>query len=161
MVQLSKCLISGLFVSSDGEVFVPESSKGGKRSHTTYGCTDNKGYKQVLYKYKHYSVHRLVGECFIPNPDNLPTIDHINRDKTDNRVENLRWADYSLQITNQNHQKNDAKSKPVLQYTPEGELVREWPSIMECHRNGFNKSAVCKCCSGKLKHHKGYIFKYK
>ena len=38
-------------------------------------------------------VHRLVAEAFIPNPDNLDTVDHINFDPTDNRVCNLRWLD--------------------------------------------------------------------
>ena len=49
------------------------------------------------------SVHRLVGYAFIPNPDNKPTIDHINRDKYDNRVENLRWATLSEQAINKHY----------------------------------------------------------
>ena len=45
-------------------------------------------------------VHRLVGENYIPNPDNLPQVDHINRNKIDNRIENLRWVSHSDNIHN-------------------------------------------------------------
>ena len=45
-------------------------------------------------------LHRLVAETWIPNPDNLPTVDHLNRIKHDNRVENLRWADFTEQCVN-------------------------------------------------------------
>jgi len=53
------------------------------------------GYLTVTVgKFRRVLVHRLVGGAFIPNPLNLPVINHINGDKRDNRVENLEWSDY-------------------------------------------------------------------
>lgn len=57
---------------------------------------------------------------------------------------------------------NGKTSKPVLQLTISGDLIKEWPSISEAERwNGFNSSAVSACCRGKYKQYKGYIWKYK
>jgi len=69
----------------------------------------NSGYNAVtLYKNnkcKNLLLHRLIAIHYIPNPENKPYVDHINRDKSDNRVENLRWA------TNSENQQNKGKSK--------------------------------------------------
>ena len=58
-------------------------------------------YHVDLDKYP-YNIHRLVAEAYLPNPENKPTVDHINRNSFDNRLCNLRWATTEEQITNRN-----------------------------------------------------------
>ena len=131
-------------------------------------------------KPKTCKVHRLVAQTFIPNPDNLPQVNHKDEDKTNNFVflnkdgsvdkekSNLEWKSPK---ENSNHgtrneriakaNTNGIRSKRVLQLSLDGELIREWPSIGECSRNGFSKGNVWACCNGKKPHYKGYIWRYK
>ncbi len=59
----------------------------------------NKGYQMIrLYDnkvLKRYTIHRLVAQHYLPNPNNFPQVDHIDRNKTNNNVNNLRWVDNS------------------------------------------------------------------
>ena len=134
--------------------------------------TDKKtGYLHVVLckdgKAKAFTVHRLVAESFLPNPHNYPCVNHKDENKQNNNVSNLEWCSvqynntYGTRIERVAEKKTNGKqSKPVLQYTLDGQFVREWESTAECGRNGFNQGNVVACCQGKLKKYKGFIWKY-
>jgi hypothetical protein len=71
-----------------------------------------KGYLRVRLTREKYNapcipVHRLVAKAFIPNPENKPTVDHIDRNKTNNSISNLRWATYPEQGHNKSFRKKE------------------------------------------------------
>ena len=122
---------------------------------------DKDGYKVISIrdgsgKRKSFRVHRLVCEAFIPNPDNKPQVNHIDEDKSNNRICNLEWCTCT---ENNNHGtrtaraiKNTAKalSKMVGQYTLDGELVKVFQSTHEAERQtGFNHSNIAAVANGK------------
>ena len=129
------------------------------------------GYLRVVLcknrEHKKCLVHRLVAFTFLENPENKPEINHIDEDKTNNRVDNLEWKWHKDNINHGTRNERAGKantngkcSKKVLQLSLSGELIREWPSVSECGRNGFDKGNVCKCCNGKKSQYKGFRFEY-
>lgn len=103
-------------------------------------------------KSKNYNIHRLVAEAYIPNPNNLPDVDHIDNDKTHNYVNNLQW------IT---HRDNVRKSinKPILQFTLDGEFVREWDCASDAGKEV--NSNIVHCLKGRKKSAYGFKWVYK
>lgn len=154
--------LTGLVVSNKGRVITC------RGKHITYGSDRGNGYKCICFKKKSYSVHRLVAETFIENPNNYPCVNHKDEDKTNNSVGNLEWCNHRYNVNYGTarqrmieKQRNDPnQSKTVYQYTKQGVLVKEWASTQECGRNGFDQGHVASCCRGELKTHKGFIWSY-
>ena len=123
-------------------------------------CEKN-GYLRVnLYKdgkCKKYKVHRLVAMAYIPNPENLPQINHKDENKANNCLQNLEWCDAKY---NSNYgTRNEKFKKPVLQYDLNGNFIKEWPSATDVGKEANDN--ICKCLKGKQKSAYGYIWKYK
>lgn len=90
----------GVLVREDGMVFNRVRSGNHNKYAWTMGCLQKDMYRTVGILGKYYKVHRLVADVFLSNPENKPTVDHINRVRDDNRVCNLRWATYKEQQEN-------------------------------------------------------------
>lgn len=129
---------------------------------------DDGGYLFVtLYKnreHKMCKVHRLVAKTFIPNPDNLPQVNHKDENKENNSVQNLEWCDqkYNNNFGTRIQRIAEKLSNPVLQYSKSGEFVREWKSTNDIERNlGYSKGNISSCCTGRYKSAYNFIWKFK
>ena len=113
---------------------------------------------------KNMYIHRLVCDAFIPNPYNLPEINHKDENPLNNNVENLEYCDrlYNCNYGNRNNRisksnTNGKKSKAVI--CLETGLI--YSSTREIQRqSGFKQSSISQCCNGKRKTCGGYHWKY-
>lgn len=119
-------------------------------------------------------LHRLVAKAFIPNPNNLPVVMHIDNNKENCSLSNLKWGtvaentqqafDDGLQLNDSGF--NDSQSLPVCQFNLNKELINIFGSIsIASNETGVTKSGILYQCKHKVltKTHKpkcGYYFRF-
>lgn len=130
-------------------------------------CTNDYGYYQVSLsrngKNKTCKIHRLVAEAFIPNPNNLPQVNHKDEDKNNNTPNNLEWctAKYNSNYGKRITRMKDKLKRVILQFTKDGKLIKKWDSIIDVQNElGIKQSNICKCLNGKINSIGGYKWKY-
>lgn len=127
-----------------------------KRNMYMKSYPDKDGYLRIGLrknkKQKLCGIHRLMGITFLDNPNNYEIIDHIDRNKTNNNLENLRWINLSGNCRNRNTQKNKVRG---VRQTPSGKYRAEikinnkkihigtYKTEQEAYENYINKYNIC------------------
>jgi hypothetical protein len=146
-----------------------------RKTNNQYGKTERvlkPGWvkKKDSYKFVHLSkdgirvkflLHRLVAAAFIPNPNNLPFINHKDCNPENNRADNLEWCDarYNVNYGDRNEKAGKALSRKVYQYDKTtGALIATYDSALDAEEKvpGVWAQNIGKCCSGSLQSTGGF-----
>ena len=139
--------VSGYLINKKGEIFSEFKGEGMKPALRS-------GYHFVVImtdtgKRVNKMIHRLMAETFLPNPDNLPEIDHIDGNALNNNLDNLRW------VTKKENQNNPISRE--RRYN--GEFVGNFTCLMEAARKfNLHCTLISKQVRGKIDNVNGYKF---
>lgn len=136
---------------------------------------NSSGYKSVrLSKQtrRQKQVHRLVAEAFIPNPMNLPIVNHLDGDKHNNCVSNLEWCTNRQNVLHAikfglSHpfssvaNRTGPKGKPIVMCTKQGIFVSSFLSATEAAKIlGISRDSIYKATNNRCKYAHGYVFRF-
>ncbi len=166
----------GYYINKLGQVKSIRSFKGTKEK-ILKGSKNQQGYKTInmMKKGKVYTktLHRLLMETFVENPNNYPCINHIDGNILNNSLENLEWCSYGhnqkeayrLNLknpawTNKNDKEHPC-SKKVNQYDLNGNFIKQWDCISTATKKlNISVASICNCCSNRTKRAGKYIWRY-
>lgn len=145
----------------------------------------NKGYEQILKPKKHnkgylqiqlmgngnktFTIHRLVANAFLENPNNYPCVNHKDENKLNNHVDNLEWCDmkYNANYSISLHPNRNAKrhgrlcERKINQYDKQGKLIKTWENSRNIFlETGMSNWSISECCRGNRKTAYGFIWRY-
>lgn len=135
------------------------------KSQTVKGNYDVVSLKKNKCKYVHFTVHRLVAKAFIPNPHNLPFVNHKDENSKNNFASNLEWCTHKYNINYGSRTRKVVKklSIPIIQIdATNGDIIKEFSSLHEASKiTGVQISHICNVCKGKRNIAGGFIWRYK
>lgn len=145
-----------------GQIIEPQERRHGYLAVSLYGKPSKNG------RFTQKSVHRLVAEAFLPNPNNFTDVNHKDENKQNNALNNLEWMSHKGNTNYGTAQKrraekvrNGSRSRKIDQLDISGNYIRTFPSLAEAHRQlGFAQSNIHHAISGRYSSAYGYKWRY-